>query len=267
MEPELYFARIGYHGPRTPELATVQALHALHPAAIPFENLDPLLGQPVELGLAALQAKLVEGRRGGYCFEHNTLFAAVLEAVGVRVTPLAARVRWMAPPDGPEGPCTHMLLLLELPEGRFIADVGFGGFLLGAPVRLEPETSQSSWAGTVRLRQSGQAWTMQAALPEGWHDMYRFTLEPALPADRMVANWFTAAHPASLFTNNLLAQRLDQQGRTSLFNTTLTRRPHDGPAEERAVAGAAELHAVLEADFRINLPALAEQIWARLPGV
>ncbi|MGH7057165.1 MAG: arylamine N-acetyltransferase, partial [Acetobacteraceae bacterium] len=77
-----YFARIGYDGAREPTFATLAALHALHPAAIPFENLDSLLGRPVPLDLASLQAKLVGERRGGYCFEQNTLLAAVLGALG-----------------------------------------------------------------------------------------------------------------------------------------------------------------------------------------
>ena len=98
-----YFARIGYRGPRTPTFSTVQAIHALHSASIPFESLDPLLGRKVALDLASLQGKLVGGRRGGYCFEQNALFAAVLEALGLSVTTLGGRVRWMAPPGRPRG--------------------------------------------------------------------------------------------------------------------------------------------------------------------
>lgn len=263
---DAYCVRIGYDGSRAPNLATVQALHRLHPAMIPFEGLDPLLGRAVAIELPAVQAKLVRGRRGGYCFEQNTLFAAVLEALGVRVTALGARVRWMAPPDRPEGPRTHMVLLLDLPEGPHLADVGFGGFLLGEPVRLQPETAQKGWAGTVRLIQDGQVWTMQAHLRDAWHDLYCFTLEPSLPSDRVMGNWYTATHPASLFTTNLLAQRLDRGGRVSLFNATLTCRGHDGAAEERTLSGAADLQRVLELEFGIRLPAPAEAIWARLPG-
>ena len=98
---DAYFGRIGYAGPRAADMATLQAIQALHPAAIAFENLDPLLGRPVRLDLASIQQKLIGTRRGGYCFEQNTLLAAALEALGFKVTRLAARVRWMLPPERP----------------------------------------------------------------------------------------------------------------------------------------------------------------------
>src|SRR5262245_7642218 len=91
---DAYCERIGYTGPRTPTLATLSAIHALHPRAIAFENLDPLLRRSVKLDAAALEAKLVEGGRGGWCFEQNGLFKLVLEALGFRVTGLGGRVLW-----------------------------------------------------------------------------------------------------------------------------------------------------------------------------
>ena len=107
---DAYLARIGYDGLRTATLETLTALHALHPSAIPFENLDVLLGRPINLDLPALEAKLVHGGRGGYCFEHNTLMAAALQALGFKVTGLAARVQWAAlrtsrPCRAPIWPC------------------------------------------------------------------------------------------------------------------------------------------------------------------
>ena len=101
LDLDAYFARIGYDGPREPTLSVLGAIHARHPATIPFENLDPLLGPGVSLDLAAIQSKLVGARRGGYCFEHNALLQAVLEALGFKVTSLVARVVWMAPPGHP----------------------------------------------------------------------------------------------------------------------------------------------------------------------
>src|SRR5476649_596419 len=89
-----YFARVGYEGPPTPTLATLSRLHALHAAAIPFENLSPFLGELVRLDVDSLVDKLVARRRGGWCFEQNLLFFHALEAIGFEVTRLAARVRW-----------------------------------------------------------------------------------------------------------------------------------------------------------------------------
>ncbi len=94
-----YLARIGLRGTVEPNFPTLSAIHAAHVDAIPFEGLDPLLRRPVKLDIASLQEKLVESRRGGYCFEQNLLFKAALEAIGFKVTGLSGRVRWMSPPD------------------------------------------------------------------------------------------------------------------------------------------------------------------------
>jgi N-hydroxyarylamine O-acetyltransferase len=148
---DAYLARIGYAGPKAPTLSTLQAIHALQPAAIPFESLDPFLRRPVRLDLASLQQKLVGQRRGGYCFELNGLFAGALRALGFSITPLSGRVRWMAPPDRPEGARTHTLTRVDLADGAWLADVGFGGHLLAGPIRLERDIEQATPAATVRL--------------------------------------------------------------------------------------------------------------------
>ncbi|HLH42242.1 MAG TPA: arylamine N-acetyltransferase, partial [Bryobacteraceae bacterium] len=139
---DAYLHRIGYSGPRSASLETLTCVHALHPAAIPFENLNPLLGWPVALDVESLQAKLVAGGRGGWCFEQNYLLRHALEAMGFRVTSLAARVVWNAPAGSPVGPRSHMLLLVDLGGAPYIADVGFGGNVLTAPLRLEAHTAQ-----------------------------------------------------------------------------------------------------------------------------
>src|SRR5262245_27241696 len=110
---EAYFARIGHAGPRAPRLETLRELHLRHVQAIPFENLDPLLGLPVRLDLLALERKLVREGRGGYCFEHNLLFADVLQTLRYRVTGLAARVLWNAAPDAITAR-SHMLLRIDI---------------------------------------------------------------------------------------------------------------------------------------------------------
>jgi N-hydroxyarylamine O-acetyltransferase len=261
---EAYLARIAYSGPRAPNLATLRAIHLRQPAAIPFENLDPLLGRPVSLDMGALQAKLVGAWRGGYCFELNALFAAALEALGFAVTRLGARVRWMRAPDGPEGARTHMLLRVDLDEGPYIADVGFGGHLIAAPIALAYDIEQETPASTLRLVGAGGTYTLQARLPMGWQDAYRFTLEPQVAADYEAANWFTSTHPASLFVGNLLAERLTEEARYSLFNTELTER-HGGETFKRTLSSARELGDVLETAFALTPPASAAEIWARLP--
>ena len=113
LDLDSYFKRVGYSGPRTATLETLCALQALHPRSIPFENLDTLSGRPVALDLSSLEHKLVQSRRGGYCFEQNLLFKHVLNAVGFDAAALAARVVWERPADELRAR-THMVLLVTL---------------------------------------------------------------------------------------------------------------------------------------------------------
>ena len=129
-----YLRRIGLQEPPKGDLAGLRALHLAHATSIPFENLDVQVGLPIRLDLASLQAKLVQRRRGGYCFEHNTLFQSALEAIGFEAIACEARVRLGAPVLLPR---THMLLLVRLDGGDWLADVGFGGEGLLGPVPLD----------------------------------------------------------------------------------------------------------------------------------
>jgi N-hydroxyarylamine O-acetyltransferase len=263
---DAYLERIGYAGPREASLQVLSELHWRHPAAIPFENLDPLLGRGVSLDPGALQGKLVGGRRGGYCFEQNALFRGALEGLGFAVTPLIARVVWMAPPERPLGPRNHMLLRVDLAEGAYIADVGFGGQLVSAPLKLTPDLEQTTAEAVLRVRAEGEARFVETRLPTGWTALYRFTLEPAEPSDYEMSNWYTSTHPGFILTTNLLAERLTPEVRTSLFNRSLTRRYPDGGVEEVALASPSDLARALDEDFGITSPADAEALFAKLPA-
>lgn len=262
---DAYFARIGHGGSAAPDLATLRALHALHPAAIPFEGLDPLLHRPVSLHPAALEAKLLAARRGGYCFEQNAIFAAVLRALGFTVTDLAARVVWNAPPDAPVTPRTHRLMLVALDGATWLADVGFGGYLADAPLRLAAGREQATPMGRFLLDERDGVWSLSVQAGGSWRAAYRFTLEAQAPADYEPANWFTATHPDSLFRHNLLMERLTPAWRASLFNRSLTIRHADGRTETRELDDAAALAGVLAEVFAIDPPAPPEAIFARLP--
>jgi N-hydroxyarylamine O-acetyltransferase len=252
-----YLERIGYSGPRNATTETLEALHRLHPAAIPFENLDPLLGWPVALDADALQTKLVAGGRGGWCFEHNTLFRHALEALGFSVTSLAARVLWNAAPGSPIGPRSHMLLLVELDDSPHLADVGFGGNVLTAPLRLEPHTAQPTPHEPHRLKPLGNGYAngyvLEAFFGGEWRPFYRFTLEPQFPADYEVSNWYLCNHPSSFFRQMLIAARATPEGRYSLRNNTLAIH-RGGETERRSLGDAAALRACLENDFGVRLP-------------
>ena len=159
MDLPAYLERIHYQGPLDSTLETLAGLHLAHTSSIPFENLDIQLGRRIHLDLAALQAKLVQARRGGYCFEHNTLFAAALQALGFTVTLREARV---SQGGGQWGLRNHLAPEVQLPGGPWLADVGFGGDGSLGPVPLDG--SDQAWFGDHRRilpqghRQVLQAW-------------------------------------------------------------------------------------------------------------
>jgi N-hydroxyarylamine O-acetyltransferase len=256
-----YFARIGYSGPADPTLPVLRELTARHVAQIAFEALDPFLGLAVDLDPLAVQAKLVRARRGGYCHEHNALFHDVLAALGFTVTALGGRVVWAF--KGQRAPLTHRLTLVDLPEGRFIADVGFGGQSPTAPLRLEPGLQQATPHGSYRVVRDGDVFGLQLQLSDGWRTMYEFTLAAQAPVDFEVANWFTSTHPRSLFTQNLVVSRVVGETRVNLFNANLSVRHPDGRVEQSAMAGAAALGRLLEDVMGLELPTPAEAIWAK----
>ena len=211
-----YLHRVDYRGELSPSRATLDALHLAHATSIPFENLDILLGVPVRLDLKSLQAKLVAGRRGGYCFEQNALFAAVLEHIGFAVTRLAARVRYGTDRVLPR---THMTLRVDIGNTPLLADVGFGGDGLLLPVPLDGRTLEQ-FAWTFRVRHEKDLHVLQSRREDEWQDLYAFTDEPQLPVDYEIANHYTSTHPSSRFTQILTAQRIAPDARRILRDRT-----------------------------------------------
>ena len=248
-----YFQRIGYAGPRTATLDTLRALHLHHAQAIAFENLDPLCGRPVRLDLPSLEQKLVHGSRGGYCFEHNLLFSHVLRELGFNVTGLAARVLWNAP-ESAIRPRGHMLLRVDLPNGAYIADVGFGGLTLTGPLRLVTDVAQTTPHEPFRLIGADGDFVLQALLRDTWRPLYRFDLQQQFPADYEVTSWYLSNHPESHFVRNLMAARPAPDRRYGLFNNQLTVHHLDGNTEQRTLRSAAEIRATLETCFGLRLP-------------
>jgi N-hydroxyarylamine O-acetyltransferase len=263
-----YLDRIGYAGTREPTLATLCGVVAAHATGIPFENIDVLLGRGVRLDTASLTGKLVHAGRGGYCFEHNTLLSRSLRALGFAVEGFSARVLW-GRPEGDPTARVHMLLRVSLPEGDFLADVGFGGLTLTAPLRFAIGTEQQTPHEPHRLVDNNGEIELQALLDGEWARLYHFLPLPQLPVDYEAANWVTATHPDSLFTNHLLMARPEPDRRYALFDREFTLRYRDGRVERRRLADAADLADVLRSCFRIP-PSAAERdapaVWERLPG-
>lgn len=247
-----YFARIGHTGSTAPDLATLRAIHFAHATAIPFENLDIQQGLPIRLDLDSLQSKLVAGRRGGYCFEQNALLAAVLRALGFRVTGLCGRVRLGRPLEGPP-PRTHMVLRVELDEGPYLADVGFGAGTLLEPIPLVAGTAVNQRGWDYALVAEGEGLLLRARQADAWYDYYEFTLDAQHPIDYEVANHYTSTHPASTFVQSLTAQRATPEARYILRNKIYEELRPDA-RERRELTSEAELHALLAERFDLHFP-------------
>ncbi len=251
LDLDAYLRRIGHQGAREPTLATLEALHLAHATHIPFENLDILLGRPIRIDLESLQAKLVAGGRGGYCFEQNTLFAAVLRALGFEVTLLAARVRFGATRILPR---THMVLKVRSEGADWLADVGFGAAGLLLPVRFGEgeEVRQFAWA--YRLVEETGQWVLRSLRDGAWTELYAFTLEPQLAVDFEVANHYVSTHPQSRFVQTLTAQRVAPEERRTLVNRDLSI-DRAGGTEWRTLSDDDELLALLADSFDLRFPA------------
>jgi N-hydroxyarylamine O-acetyltransferase len=191
-ELDAYLERIGLSG--RPGIAEI---HRAHATSIPFENLDPFRGRPVSLEPGDLQRKLVADRRGGYCFEHNLLLKAALEALGAEVEPILARVG----DRGTERSRTHLLLRVRIGGEVWHADVGFGRGTLLEPIPFGPgeEHVQEGWR--FRVIADGPELVLRTVTDGEWVDGYTFVPEPVPLIDIETSNWYTATHPRSPFVS------------------------------------------------------------------
>jgi N-hydroxyarylamine O-acetyltransferase len=234
-----YFERLEIPAPPapgalSPNLETLTALHRAHALAIPFENLaiherrDSAPGAvPIPLDLPSLAGKLIHRKRGGYCFEQNTLFQAVLEALGFEVSAFEARVRMGARSVLPR---THMVLQVRFGTEAWLADVGFGGDGLLEPVPLDGRAVEHGFRSYRVIHESDGAQGAPRAVlqmriapsPEEWLDLYAVEPRPVQPVDIEVASWYTSTHPESIFVKVATAQRLTLDARYALRGRTLT---------------------------------------------
>jgi N-hydroxyarylamine O-acetyltransferase len=250
---DAYFERIGYTGSRSVTADTLAAIHEHHPRAIPFENLNPFLGWPVRLDVRSLEQKLVSDRRGGYCYEHNILLSDVLRQLGFQVRWLAARVLWNVP-AGTVRPRSHMLLLVDLDGRQHIADVGFGGLTLTAPLLLQGDIEQGTPHERFRLMAAGGGFVMEAEVGGRWQPLYAFDLQDQVLADYELVNWYLCHHPSSHFVTGLVAARADRQCRYALRGNEFAVHHLAGPTARRLLTSTEEVRRVLEETFRVALP-------------
>ncbi|WP_108396882.1 arylamine N-acetyltransferase family protein [Devosia submarina] len=248
-----YFERIGFAGSIAPTLATLELISALHPAAIAFENLDPLLGEPVKLDLASLQRKLLSDGRGGYCFEHNLLLMAMLRELEFTVRGHAARVLWNNP-EGLSAAPTHMVLTVEIGGTQYLVDAGFGGMTLTAPLKLKTEAEQSTPHEKYRLINSEKSWQLEARIGEEWKALYVFDLAEQTLEDYEGLNRFVSSDPGSAFTRELRVALSPSGRRLALHNNRFTIHAEGQEPERRMLESVEALRAVLSEEFGISLP-------------
>ena len=250
MNISAYLKRIEYGGPLKPDYATLEALHVAHATHIPFENLDILLGRGISIDLATIEAKLVDAGRGGYCFEQNTLFAAVLRELGFQVTELAARVRNR---QGRLLPRTHMCLMVQFNSSSWVADVGFGGEGLLMPVPMDGETVQQ-YLWKYRLSREPDGVRVLQSHANGWNDLYAITLEPQHDVDFMMANYYVSTYPESPFVRTLTVQLPRADCRQILRNRELVT-DNGNVLERKILHDDDELLETLSTRFNLDFPA------------
>jgi N-hydroxyarylamine O-acetyltransferase len=250
---EAWFSRVGYNGSREPTLGTLKALVTAHATAIAYESIDVLLDKPPSLDSKLLQSKIILGGRGGYCFEQNVLFRFGLLALGYKVTNLQARVVRGLELAAPR-PMLHMVLQIDLPEGAFLADVGFGNLAPTTALKLVVDQEQETPHEIMRFVAMGDEFVLQSKLGNSWEHIYRVVFLPRVDAEYEICNWFTASHPQSPYLNNLIAARPGpNRTRLTLFNSRFNIRYPSGEVDRRTISGSHAFRDVLTKNFGIFL--------------
>ena len=261
---DAYLTRIGVRSRRSsdrPQLDAIGSLMAAHMAAIPFENLDVLLGRGIRIGLDSVFAKLVTDRRGGYCYEHATLFQAVLQAMGVEVTAHAARVLFVTPKA--EAPRTHMFLTVVDGGTTWVLDPGFGGAGPLVPVPLVNGQEVRHGRDVHRLVQREGEWVLEGLVHGAMAPLWTSSLEPQLPVDFEMANHYVSTFPGSPFVTRLMIRALTRDGRVSAMNRDVTVL-RDGVAEKHQLMDRASLRQLMAAHFGFDMPEIER---LRIPTV
>ncbi|HXS06205.1 MAG TPA: arylamine N-acetyltransferase [Rhizomicrobium sp.] len=241
-----YFARIGWNGATDPTFQTLAGILHAHTGAIPFENLDVLLGRPPRLDLEGLQDKLVTRRRGGYCFEHATLMAAVLAELGFKPATHAARVVLARPKE--QTPRNHMFLTVPLDGETYLVDPGFASYSAREPLPLRAGTLGTHQSHV--LTQDGDLWTLHVRRDGAQIPGWVATLAPEQPIDFEVSNHWIATCPSSPFTQLLMMSAMTEAGRVNVMNRDVTL----PGGETRRLGERKELRDLLAAHFGFDLP-------------
>jgi N-hydroxyarylamine O-acetyltransferase len=255
---DAFLERVGYSGSLAATEDVLEAFQRALLERIPFENFDILLGRGISLEPVALFEKLIDSPRGGYCFELNGLLLMALRCIGFEVRELLARVHTSGHPTGR----THEIILVTFGRRRWIADAGFGGPSLRAPIPMEFDVVRAQESDMFRLVVAGSFGTMLQKQSEGeWRDLYSFDLGHVCQADIELGNHFTSTSSLSRFTHAPLAALHTTAGKTTLHDRTL-RCIDDGVETALELNDGAAYLAALKTHFGIELDASGEDLRA-----
>jgi N-hydroxyarylamine O-acetyltransferase len=249
-----YLQRLGYQSAPPPTLDSLRELQRRHTAEFPFETLATLLRMPVPIDLASLERKLLHEGRGGYCFELNRMFLALLQQLGYDARGLTGRVLMGGPEDAMPAR-THMLVLATIDGVRYIADVGFGGMVPTAPLRLDSEDEQTTPHESYRLEPRDGGYLLRAHVGEEWRAMYEFDLQTQVDIDYVVGNWYVSTYPESPFLGQLFVARTGEGLRKTFNNGSFAVHRLGADSVRRELADADSVIEVLSKEFGIRVPA------------
>lgn len=249
-----YLQRLQLDAPPPLTLAGLTLLQQRHNALLPFETLTSLLRDAVAIDLDSVQHKLLHAQRGGYCFELNGAFLALLQALGFDAQPLSARVLLSAA-EGELTARTHLLLRVRLQKEDWLVDTGFGSLTPTVPLRLHETAVQNTPHERYRVRTLDDGDFMLAAeAGDGWRALYRFDLQPPAPIDNEVGNWYVCTHPQSSFPGQLRASLTGPDWRRTIGSGNYTEyRPGQAPAK-RPLRDVQDVRGVLQQGFGMRLP-------------
>jgi N-hydroxyarylamine O-acetyltransferase len=215
---DLYFRRIKYSQSPIVNLQTLRELHLSHLQHIPYENIDVFCHQGVKLDPETLTQKILLRQRGGYCFEQNGLFFTVLSELGFRCHPNMARVHRNRPQPGGR---THQVNLVELEGQIWLCDVGFGGSGFRQPLMLQADVEFEQLGEIYRLHENDvHGFYLQKRMEQEWRPLYTFRIEPALPIDMEMANFYTSNSSDHVFRDAIIGTRMTDRGRVTLSDHT-----------------------------------------------
>lgn len=251
---DLYLRRLGFARPPAPTLDTLHLLQLRHTAAFAFETLNTFLRRPVPIELPSLERKLLLEGRGGYCYELNGLYLALLRQLGFDAAPLTGRVV-MGGPEDARPARTHQMVRVRLAGRDWLSDVGFGGMVPTAPLALDDAAAQPTPHEPFRLeRRADGSLVLRAWVGAAWKAMYVFDLDLPAPVDLEMGNWYVSTHPDSPFLGRLVAARTGPFCRHTLRGGSYALHRLGQPSLRRELRSPQAVIAVLQEVFGLRLP-------------